>query len=85
MSASRGEYQNFSGPTQLREVVREDIIVGRGEDEDTYRRGRIWYAGLASGDLMLPVRMEFDTAFGTVKGYLAELRGRDVHLRLMRE
>jgi hypothetical protein len=34
---------------------------------------------------MLPVRMEFDTAFGNVTGYLAELRGPDVHLHLTRE
>ncbi len=34
---------------------------------------------------MVPVRMEFDTAFGGVKGYLAELRGRGVDLHLMRE
>jgi hypothetical protein len=27
--------------------------------------------------------MEFDTKFGAVTGYLAELRGRDVDLRLM--
>ena len=30
----------------------------------------------------MPVRMEFDTAFGAVKGYLAELRGRGVNLHL---
>jgi hypothetical protein len=34
---------------------------------------------------MLPVRMEFDTAFGTITGYLAELRGHRVHLHLIRE
>ena len=34
---------------------------------------------------MLPVRMEFETAFGAVRGYLAELRGHGVHLHLMRE
>ena len=32
---------------------------------------------------MVPVRMEFDTEFGMVEGYLAELRGRDVDLRFM--
>jgi hypothetical protein len=34
---------------------------------------------------MLPVRMEFDTAFGTVKGYLAEFSERGAHLRLVPE
>ncbi len=67
-------YQNFAGPSQVCEVAR---------NEDTYRRGRIWYARLIAGDRMLPVRMEFDTAFGVVKGYLAELHGRGVNLQLM--
>jgi len=34
---------------------------------------------------MMPVRMEFDTKFGTVRGYLAELRGRGIDLHLTRE
>jgi len=34
---------------------------------------------------MMPVRMEYDTAFGVVKGYLGELRGPGVNLRLMKE
>jgi hypothetical protein len=34
---------------------------------------------------MVPVRMEFETAFGKVKGYLAELRGGGVNLHLMGE
>ena len=32
---------------------------------------------------MVPVRMEFDTEFGTVEGYLAELRSAGVDLRFM--
>ena len=78
-------YQNFAGPTQLCEVVRDEIVASRNHNEDTYRRGRIWYARLMAGDRMIPVRMEFDTAFGGVKGYLAELHGRGVNLRLMGE
>jgi Protein of unknown function (DUF3108) len=75
-------HQSFAGLTQPCEVTREDILLGAGPGEDTYRRGRIWYARFAAGDLMLPVRMEFDTAFGPVRGYLAELhqRGADIHL-----
>lgn len=80
---SADDYQNFTGPTRLCEVSREEIRVDL--DGDTYRRGRIWYARLTASDLMLPVRMEFDTAFGTVKGYLAELSERGVHLRLVPE
>jgi hypothetical protein len=78
-------YQNFAGPTQVCEVTREEIVVNPSPGEDTYRRGKIWYARLVASDLMLPVRMEFDTAFGTMTGYLAELRGPDVHLHLTRE
>ncbi len=34
---------------------------------------------------MLPVRMEYDTAFGIVKGYLAEVREHGASLQLARE
>ena len=77
--------QNFAGPTQLCQVFREEILRNPGQGEDTYQRGKVWYARLASSDLMLPARMEFETAFGTVRGYLAELRRQGVHLQLMRE
>jgi Protein of unknown function (DUF3108) len=78
-------YQNYAGPTQLCQIIREEIRRNPGQGEDTYQRGKVWYARLTAGDLMLPVRMEFETAFGTVRGYLAELRGHGVHLHLMRE
>ena len=78
-------YQDFAGPTQLCHIVRDEILRNPGQGEDTYQQGKVWYASLASGDLMLPVRMEFETAFGTVRGYLAELHGHGVHLHLMRE
>jgi len=51
-------YQNFAGPTQLCQLVREEILRNPGQGEDTYQQGKVWYAPLASGDLMLPVRME---------------------------
>ena len=78
-------HQNFAGPAQLCAVVREEMAANPDKNEDTYRHGRIWYARLVAGDRMIPVRMEFDTAFGGVKGYLAELRGHGVHLHLLRE
>jgi hypothetical protein len=80
---SANGYQNFTGPTQVCEVERADIVVNPDRNEDTYRRGRIWYARLIPGDRMVPVRMEFDTAFGAVKGYLAKLRGHGVDLHLV--
>jgi len=82
---SADSYQNFTGPAQICDVEREDIVVNLNRDEDTYRRGKIWYARLIAGDRLVPVRMEFDTAFGAVRGYLAELRGRGVDLHLMGE
>jgi hypothetical protein len=78
-------YQNFSGPAQLCAVAREDLVVNPDRNEDTYRHGRIWYAPVMAGDRVMPVRMEFDTAFGVVTGYLAELHGRGVNVKLIRE
>jgi hypothetical protein len=78
-------YQNFAGPSEICKVAREDIVVNPDRNEDTYKEGRIWYAQVIAGDRMVPVRMEFDTAFGSVKGYLAELRGRGANLHLLRE
>jgi hypothetical protein len=78
-------YQAFASPAQVCEVVREDKQVSRDQSEDTYRRGKIWYARVLAGGQMVPVRMEYDTPFGVVKGYLAELHGRGVNLRLMEE
>jgi len=76
-------YQAFAGPSRLCEVAREDIVVNPDRNEDTYKTGRIWYAQVVAGDRMMPVRMEFDTAFGAVRGYLAELRGRGAKLNLV--
>jgi len=76
-------YQNFAGPARVCQVVREDIVTNPDRNEDTYTVGRIWYAQVVAGDRMMPVRMEFDTAFGAVRGYLAELRGRGAKLDLV--
>lgn len=82
---SPDSYQSFAGQTQVCQVSREEIVVNRNQGEDTYQRGRIWYARLTTGDRLIPVRMEYDTAFGVVRGYLAELDGPGVHLHLMGE
>jgi hypothetical protein len=76
-------YQTFAGPSTVCQVAREDIVVNPDRNEDTYSKGRIWYAQVVPGDRVMPVRMEFDTAFGAVKGYLAELRGRGTKLTLV--
>ena len=75
--------QRFTGPTQACNVNREDV-AGFPTDQasGTYKRGKIWYARLGSNQ-MVPVRMEFDTEFGSVQGYLGALRGAGVDLRFM--
>ena len=78
-------YQNFAGASVVCKVAREDIVINPDRNEDTYKQGRIWYAQVIAGDWMVPVRMEFETAFGSVKGYLAELHGRGVDLHLLGE
>ena len=78
-------HQTFAGPAEVCEVVRQDVVANPDRNEDTYRSGKIWYARVIAGDRVLPVRMEFDTAFGIVKGYLAELHGRGADLHLARE
>jgi len=82
---SADDHQNFAGSSQVCEIVREDLVLNPDRNEDTYQRGKIWYARLIAGGQMMPVRMEFTTAFGVVKAYLAELRGRGVDVRLTPE
>jgi len=67
-------------------ISREDVAgfpANQDANGGTYKRGKIWYARIAGGDQMVPVRMEFDTEYGIVEGYLAELRGRGVDLRFI--
>jgi Protein of unknown function (DUF3108) len=75
--------QHFSGPTQACKVTREDV-EGFPTDQaaGTYKRGKIWYARLNGGQ-MAPVRMEFDTEFGRVQGYLGLLHGGGMDLRFI--
>jgi hypothetical protein len=82
---SPDNYQGFAGPTRVCEVVREMIVANPDKKESTYDYGRLWYARLLPSGQMMPVRMEYDTAFGKVVGYLAELIGHDTHLHLMAE
>jgi hypothetical protein len=66
--------------------MRRDVPAGvegmeRGEGA---RQGTIWYARLIpSASVMVPVRMQMETQLGTVDGYLAEIHGRGVDLKLM--
>ena len=78
-------FQDFTAPAWVCDVERKDLADNPDGNQDTYRRGKIWYARVTSGDRVEPIRMEFDTSFGIVKGYLAELHGRGVDLLLIRE
>ena len=75
--------QRFTGPTQACNVKREDV-EGFPADQGagTYKRGKIWYSRVGSHQ-MAPVRMEFDTEFGAVQGYLGLLRGGGLDLRFI--
>jgi hypothetical protein len=76
--------QRFSGSTTACDVTREEIPgFPTNQAGATYKHGKLWYTRVSGGSQMVPVRMEFDTEFGTVEGYLAELRERGVNLRLM--
>ncbi len=78
--------QRFAGPTVACNIRREDVAgfpANQDANGGTYKRGKIWYARLTDGNQMVPVRMEFETEFGKIEGYLAELRGHGVDLRFM--
>lgn len=67
----------FTGPTRVCEMSREEVAGFTSSDDhnDGAYRGKIWYSLLPGGELMVPVRMTFDTELGLVRGYLAELHG----------
>ncbi len=78
--------QDFAGPTHVCLVIREDtpdFPGNRDPSEGTYHSGKVWYARLAPGGRMVPVRMEYNTEFGIVTGYLAELRGPGIDRRFI--
>jgi hypothetical protein len=78
-------HQDFAAPAWVCHVERKDLVENPDGNQNTYRRGTIWYARVTAGDRLEPVRMEFDTSFGIVNGYLAELHGRGVDLHLIKE
>jgi hypothetical protein len=73
-------HQRFSGATRLCEIVRDVIVANPDAEESTYDRARLWYARLLPDGRMLPVRMEYETPFGSVNGYLADISGFGTHL-----
>jgi len=76
-------YQNYSGLAQVCDISREVIVASHDKLEGTYEHGKIWYtSSLLPHKQMVPLRIQYDTVFGAVTGYLAELSGEGVHLRL---
>jgi hypothetical protein len=74
---------DFASPTQVCRMSRQRIAgfpVDRA-GKNAADQGKLWFARLVPGDLAIPVRMEFDSEFGTFTADLAELRGRGVDLR----
>lgn len=75
---SADRHQNFASPSQVCQIARDDLIENSDRNEDIHRRGKVWYVRLIGGDRMMPVPMESETGFATVKGYLAQLCERGV-------
>jgi uncharacterized protein DUF3108 len=77
--------QRFEGATRVCDMKRSEIagFPADPKESEGARKGTIWFARLVPGDLLVPVRFELETEIGQVTGYLAELRGRAVDLRLM--
>jgi len=74
---------DFASPSRVCRMSRERIAgfpVDRAGKSAT-DQGKLWFARLVPGDLAIPVRMEFDSEFGTFTADLAELRERGVDLR----
>ena len=74
----------IAGATHVCRMSRRRIAgfpAERGGNE-TADIGKLWFARLLPGDLMVPVRIEFASEFGTFTAELAELRGHGADLRL---
>ena len=82
--AARETLPGIAGAVQVCWMSRRRIAGFAAESggNETADRGKLWFARLLSGDLMIPVRMEFASEFGSFTAELAELRGRGADLRL---
>jgi Protein of unknown function (DUF3108) len=76
--------QQFEGDAIACHMYRRDLPgIAQLDRQEGAREGTIWYARLLPGEAMVPVRMQMEAAIGVVDGYLAELHGRGVDLKLM--
>jgi len=80
LSASNG--QHYSGDSHACKMTRENVAGATDKDKvEMPQRGTVWYARVAPGDLLLPVKLEMVTDVGTVTGHLAEMHGRGADLK----
>jgi uncharacterized protein DUF3108 len=82
---SPDNHQDFAGATHVCDVVRNMIVANPDKKEGTYDRGRIWYGRVLPVNRVVPVRMEYETPFGNVAAYLAEVTGYGARLNFTGE
>jgi hypothetical protein len=75
--------QRFAGSAIVCRMTRQNRVVEAAEQDEGATQGTFWCAVLVPGELPVPVRMRLQTQLGTVDGYLAELQGPGVNLRLI--
>jgi hypothetical protein len=80
---SREGGQRFTGTAIACRMTRHNRIVEPSEQDEGAVQGTFWYATLIPGEVPVPVRMRLQTQLGTVDGYLAELKGPGVNLKLL--
>jgi hypothetical protein len=80
---SREGGQKFSGSAIACRMTRRNHVVEATERDEGASQGTFWYATLIPGEVPVPVRMRLHTQLGTVEGYLAEVKGPGVDLKLL--
>jgi hypothetical protein len=75
--------QKFSGSAIACRMTRHNRVVEPSEQDEGAGQGMLWYASLVPGEVPVPVRMQLQTQLGTVDGYLAEVQGAGVNLKLL--
>jgi hypothetical protein len=80
---SREGGQKFTGSAIACRMTRHNRVVEASEQDEGAGQGMFWYASLIPGEVPVPVRMRLQTQLGTVDGYLAEVQGKGVNLRLL--
>jgi len=74
---------DIGGPARVCRMWRRRIagFPAKGGGNEATDQGKVWLARLLQADLMVPVRMEFASEFGTFTADLAELRGGGQYFR----